>query len=379
VLGRAFPRPAYDGAMSKYLILACDGGGIRGYITASVIEKLIGDAGAGNFLPQVRLTAGTSTGSFIALALAAGKDIAAIKALYEPASAKTLFTRNAAIAGKLGGHEPPHGLGKRVVGTWELVMGHYDELVDTQYTNIGVMAAAQTVLGAATTLSQLAPVVVNTLRLADPSVTPNAWTPVVISNLDGSPFGKMYAWEAGMCSGAAPIYFPPYNPTSAPLGYCADGGLFANNPSLAAISSAIAVGVPLEDIHVLSFDTGTTADAMPASVIDGWGGPLHMGPVQWLSPEIKAVEGNYTPKFPLLSAIMDASSASIALNAQALLGARYARVTVPLTTPVVLDDASAASYATMDAALNRFYASPAYAAVTAWLGKNFPAGAAGTR
>ena len=67
--------------MGKYLILACDGGGIRGYITASVIEKLIGDPRARNFLPEVRLTAGTSTGSFIALALAAGKDIAAIKAL----------------------------------------------------------------------------------------------------------------------------------------------------------------------------------------------------------------------------------------------------------------------------------------------------------
>src|SRR5512140_686414 len=341
--------------MGKYLILACDGGGIRGYITASLIEMIISDPRAGNFLPEVRLTAGTSTGSFIALALAAGKDIAAIKALYEQASAKTLFVRNAAIAGKMGGHAPPHGLGKRVEGMWNLIMGHYDELIDTQYANTGVMAAAQSVLGASTTLSQLAPVVVNTLRLADTSVTPNAWTPTVISTLDGSPFGTMYAWDAGMCSGAAPIYFPPYSPTSAPLGYCADGGLFANNPPLAAISSAIAVGIPLDDIHLLSFDTGTTADSMPAKVIDGWGGPLHMGPVQWLSPETRNTDGNFTPKFPLLASLMDASSESIAMNAQALLGARCLRVTVPLTTPVSLDDASDASYATMNAALANFY------------------------
>jgi len=359
--------------MGKYLILACDGGGIRGYITASVIEKLIGDPRARNFLPEVRLTAGTSTGSFIALALAAGKDITAIKALYAQASAKTLFTRNAAIAGKLGGHEPPHGLGKRVENTWGLIMGHYDELIDTQYANTGVMAAAKSVLGASTTLSQLAPVVVNTLRLADTSVTPNVWTPTVISNLAGSPFGAMYAWEAGMCSGAAPIYFPPYSPTSAPLGYCADGGLFANNPSLAAISSAIAAGVLLEDIYLLSFDTGTTADSMPAKVIDGWGGPLHMGPVQWLSPETRNADGNFTPKFPLLASLMDASSESIAMNAQSLLGARGVRVTVPLTTPVSLDDASDASYATMSAALTSFYASPGYATVADWLAKNFPA------
>jgi len=359
--------------MSKYLILACDGGGIRGYITASVIEKLIGEPRAGNFLPQVRLTAGTSTGSFIALALAAGKDIAAIKALYAQPSARTLFPRNAAIAGKLGGHPPPHGLGKRVENMWGMIMGHYDELIDTKYANTGVMAAAKSVLGASTTLSQLAPVVVNTLQLADTSVTPNTWRPVTISNLGGSPFGAMYAWEAGMCSGAAPIYFPPYSPTSAPLGYCADGGLYANNPSLAAISSAIAEGVLLRDIHLLSFDTGTTADSMPAKVIDGWGGPLHMGPVQWLSPEVKNTGGNFTPQFPLLASLMDASSESIAMNARSLLDARCVRVTVPLTAPVSLDDTSDASYATMEAALNRFYASPGYAAVVDWLARNFAA------
>jgi uncharacterized protein len=358
--------------MGKYFILACDGGGIRGYITARVLEQLIGDPRVGNFLPQVRLTAGTSTGSFIALALAAGKDVRSIKALYEQKSAKALFTRNPKIAGKLGGHEPPSGLGKRVESLFRFVMGHFDELVDAQYENTGVMAAAKSVLGESTTMSQLAPVVVNTLRLADTSLTPNAWMPVVLSNLGGSPFGNMYAWEAGMCSGAAPIYFPPYNPTSASLGFCADGGLFANNPSLSAISSAIAVGVPLEDIYVLSVDTGTSADSMPAAVIDAWGGPLHMGPLQWLSPEAKASNGSYMPKFPLLASLMDASSASIGMNTQLLLGARYARVTVPLTTPVILDDSSDASYATMDAALQRFFASPGYAAVTDWLGKNFP-------
>jgi patatin-like phospholipase/acyl hydrolase len=184
----------------KYFILACDGGGIRGYITASVIEKLVGDPRVGNFLPQVRLTAGTSTGSFIALALAAGKDIAAIKALYEQASAKALFARNPAIAGKLGDHEAPHGIGKRLERMWGFIMGHFDELIDAQYTNTGVMAAAQTMLGATKVLSLLAPVVVNTLQLADTSVTPNVWTPTVLSNLRGSPFGNMYAWEAGLAS-----------------------------------------------------------------------------------------------------------------------------------------------------------------------------------
>jgi hypothetical protein len=358
--------------MAKYFILACDGGGIRGYITASVLEKLLG---TGNFLPQVNLRAGTSTGSFIALALAAGKDISSVKALYQQASAKQLFTPN--FEAKTHAHKhfaPVRELIWKVEGFVKGILEHIDDLVEATFTNEGVKAAAQGMLGETTKLRDLAPVVVNTLQLANTSVTPYAWTPTVISNFPGAPYGEMYAWEAGMCSGAAPIYFPPYLPTSAPLGYCADGGLFANNPSLAAVSVAIAQGIPLQDIYLLSFDTGTVADAMSASVIDGWGGPLHMGPVQWMWPETKTTTGSYTPKVPLLSAIMDSTSASIALNAQSILGANYMRVTVPLTTPVALDDYSDAAYATMDAAIAGYLASPGYAAAAAWIAKHVPVG-----
>jgi patatin-like phospholipase/acyl hydrolase len=185
----------------------------------------------------------------------------------------------------------------------------------------------------------------------------------------------MLAWEAALCSGAAPIYFPPYRPGSAPLGYCADGGLFANNPSLSAIVAALELGIPLGDIYLLSLDTGTTYDSMPPAVIDGdWGGPLHMGPIAWLSPRTKTAGTAVTPKFPLLSSLMDASSAEISFNSQSLLRANYLRVTVPLTGPVLLDDASNAAYATMDDSLATFYASDAYTALTTWLQTNFPTG-----
>lgn len=358
--------------MAKYFILACDGGGIRGYITASVLQQLLAN---GNFLPQVSLHAGTSTGSFIALALAGGKDIGAIKALYQQASAKKLFTPNVAIADHKPSHEGPiRELIWKIEGVVKSVIEHLDDLVEVTFTNTGVKEAAQAVLGESTTLGQLAPVLVNTLQLASTSVTPYVWTPTAISNLAGSPFKDMLAWEAGMCSGAAPIYFPPYSPTSAALGYCTDGGLFANNPSLAAISAAIADGASLQDIYLLSFDTGTVSDSLPASVIDGWGGPLHMGPVQWIWPETKTTTDSYTPKVPLLSAIMDASSASIALNAKSILGANYMRVTVPLPVPVTLDDYSDAAYATMDAALARYFDSLAYAEAVDWLAKHILAG-----
>jgi len=361
--------------MAKYFILACDGGGIRGYITASVLQTLVSDPSIGNFLPRVSLRAGTSTGSFIALALARGVPVTEILSLYQQASAQKLFTRNPAITGMVpNDHE---GLLKRLEAelskAWHWLARDYEDLLNTQFTHDGVARAAQILVGETTTLAQLLPVVVNTLVLDDTRTAPNAWAPTVLSNLPRSSVASMYAWEAALCSGAAPIYFPPYRPESAPLGYCADGGLYANNPSLTALVNALANGVALTDIALLSLDTGTTYDSMPGQVIDGdWGGPLQMGPLAWLSPRAKTTGTDVTPKFPLLSALMDASSAEIDTNVQSLLGSRYKRVTVPLTSSVALDDFSTAAYTTMNQSLGAYFASPAYADVKGWLLASLP-------
>jgi predicted acylesterase/phospholipase RssA len=368
--GRSGTMAAGGIPMGKYFILACDGGGIRGYITTSVLQKLVGDPAVGNFLPQVSLRAGTSTGSFLALALAGGAAVSDLQALYQQASAQKLFTRNPAITGATASKHASllARIEAELSRAWHHLARYYEELVHAQYTHDGVSKAAQALLGATTKLADLAPVIVNTLVLDDTRTPPGAWTPTALSNLGDSAEASMYAWEAALCSGAAPIYFPPYRPDSAPLGYCADGGLFANNPSLSAIVAALAQGVPLADIYLLSLDTGTTFDSMPPAVIDeDWGGPLDMGPLAWLYPEAKTSGGGTTPKFPLLSALMDASAESIAASAQSLLGARYHRVTVPLSGPVALDDASDAAYATMDASLASFFGSDAYPAVTTWL------------
>lgn len=361
--------------MAKYFILACDGGGIRGYITASVLQALVTDPDLGDFLPRVSLRAGTSTGSFIALALARRAPVSEILRLYQQASAERLFTRNPAITGLVpNDHE---GLLQRIEATlsewWHLLAKDYEELIHAQFTHAGVEQAARQLLGEATPLAQLAPVVVNTLVLDDRRTQPNAWAPTTLTNLPGTTVGDMYAWEAALCSGAAPIYFPPYRPASAPLGYCADGGLYANNPSLTALVAALAQGVPLADIALLSLDTGTSYDSMPAAVIDDhWGGPLQMGPLAWLSPRAVTTGDDVTPKFPLLSVLMDASAAEIATNVQSLLGHRYRRITVPLAAAVPLDDFSSAAYATMDQALAAYLASAGYAEIKQWLAASLP-------
>jgi hypothetical protein len=70
---------------------------------------------------------------------------------------------------------------------------------------------------------------------------------------------------------------------------------------------------------------------------------------------------------------MDASSLSITNNAKAILGNNYMRVTVPLPTAVALDDTSDAAYSAMNAALNAYYTTQAFANVQSWITGNLAA------
>jgi patatin-like phospholipase/acyl hydrolase len=51
------------------------------------------------------------------------------------------------------------------------------------------------------------------------------------------------------CSASAPTYFPPVD------GRYMDGGLWANNPSMVAFTGAVRLGVPENEIRILSIGT----------------------------------------------------------------------------------------------------------------------------
>ena len=66
-------------ARSNYLILSCDGGGIRGLVPALLLQQLDQEL---NFLSRVDLFAGTSTGGVIATGLASEVSISSIVNIY---------------------------------------------------------------------------------------------------------------------------------------------------------------------------------------------------------------------------------------------------------------------------------------------------------
>ena len=74
----------------KYLILSCDGGGIRGLLTALLLKELDKSCG---LLQRVDLFAGTSTGGILAIGLAGGLGIDRLIDLYK-AKAKNIFEKS---------------------------------------------------------------------------------------------------------------------------------------------------------------------------------------------------------------------------------------------------------------------------------------------
>ena len=169
-----------SGAAPKYLILACDGGGIRGYLTALIVERLNKEV---PFIDRVNLFAGTSTGSILAIGLAHGLSPESLVKLYRDEGEK-IFDRTRPRP------EPSGRIGK----FWELVKDHshfvhehlgfhFIDLLRTRYPKDGLESALTAVLGDAT-FRDLKPgkaAIVTTLRLLSDQ---KSWVPLVLHNLD---------------------------------------------------------------------------------------------------------------------------------------------------------------------------------------------------
>jgi hypothetical protein len=107
-----------------------------------------------------------------------------------------------------------------------------------------------------------------------------------------------------MSTSAAPTYFPSYN------GYI-DGGVIANNPSMAAIAQVLdgrnqaGERATLDQVKLLSVGTGDSLQYIAGQSLD-W------GDAQWIKP--------------ILNVMMDGSVGVADFQCKQLLGNRYCRV-----------------------------------------------------
>lgn len=276
--------------MSIFRILALDGGGIRGVITTVLLQRLNSEKGLSGWLDSVDLIAGTSTGGLIALGLAAGVDLQILRDLYE--------TKGAEIFDD----------------SWLDNLVNLGQIAGAQYDNKNLERELRRVLGSTTTLAQLKKKVLITsfdLDNEDSDPAKRTWKPKLFHNFAGADSdGATLAYKAGLYTSAAPTYFPTVD------GYV-DGGVFANNPSMCALTQTQDARIrnrpAFSEIALLSLGTGTPLVYIPDKRLD-WGF------AQWAQP--------------LVNLMLDGVSGIADYQCRKILGDQYHRL-APVFKPGV--------------------------------------------
>jgi hypothetical protein len=236
-------------------VLTVDGGGVRGIIPAIVLERLCAEPGLDGWLDRVDLLAGTSTGGLIALSLAAGIAPGDLRALYEKHAgevfADSLF-------------DDVKDLGKLIGADYNV--GNLERVV---HETLGEKTLAQ--------LDKRVLVTAFDLDNEDPGE--RTWKPKLFHNYPGADSdGDALAYRVGTATAAAPTYFESFD------GYI-DGGVFATNPSMCALTQTQDPRIPdderaeLHEVRLLSLGTGRSLQYIEGSTHD-W------GYVQWVRPLI---------------------------------------------------------------------------------------------
>lgn len=328
VAPRRFDPP---GAEARFRILAIDGGGIRGLIAARVLRHLgrllearpgspaLGDA--------FQLIAGTSTGGLLALGLTvprrdAGAPMTAAELveLYEGEAGRAIFER-----------------------PWFRrlpLVGAAIDLALPKYSPRALRAVLDDQFDAATLADPVTQVLVTAYDLT-------GRRPIFFKRRRRTPAATGVV-DVGLATSAAPTYFAPHEVAGAAL---VDGGVFAANPTVAAIVEALKRtdrpgALRPHDLLVVSLGTGHHETSYEPGAVRRWGA------ADWVLPR-----GGADP--PLIDAMLDGQSdaadhwAHVLLNHEpgrppaspALIGAgpRYFRLQVDLPRALPLDDAGPAS------------------------------------
>jgi patatin-like phospholipase/acyl hydrolase len=269
--------------LPNFRILSLDGGGIRGVLTAVLLDRL--SAEYPRLLQDLPSTifAGTSTGGILALGLADGLPPSQLRDFYV-VNGKTIFD-----------------------SSWARDVVDVAGLVGAKYDNENLKRILQEIFGGKKLQDLKSRVLVPSFRLDDQEAGPakRTWEPKFFHNFPGNDSdGGSLVVDVAMSTSAAPTYFPSY-------GEYIDGGVIANNPSMAAIAQVLDgrnqppyLGT-LKDIKLLSVGTGLSLQYIAQQNVD-W------GDAQWIKP--------------LLNILMEGSAGVADFQCIQLLGERYYRL-----------------------------------------------------
>lgn len=208
--------------MADFRIISLDGGGIKGLVELALLKNVVNKYP--DVIEKADMIAGTSTGGIIALCLASGMSIDTTIDFYV-SNAEEIFKRN-----------------------WR----HFFGLTGSKYRNSGLKKVANKIFGDLRLGDLEKKVLVSSFDLMS-SELPKRWKPKFFHNFGDNKDDCIRVADAALYTSAAPTYFPAVD------GYI-DGGLMANNPSMAALCQVLderyGDGVSQDDIALLSIGTG---------------------------------------------------------------------------------------------------------------------------
>ncbi len=287
--------------MPNFRILSFDGGGIRGVLTAVLVNRLLGEYPTllQDRPDTITMFAGTSTGGILALGMAAGLTPAQIRDLYVT-NGKLIFD-----------------------SSWTRDVVEIGGLSGAKYDNANLKQILRETFGALK-LKDLKPrVLIASFSLDNQAPDPSSrtWNPKFFHNFSGTDSdGESLLVDVAMSTSAAPTYFPSY-------GVYVDGGVIANNPSMAAVVQALdgrnqaGERATLDGIKLLSVGTGASLQYIDGQDHD-W------GDAQWIKP--------------ILNVMMDGGVGVADFECAQLLGNRYCRIepVFPAGKSFPMDDVS---------------------------------------
>ncbi|AFY57133.1 patatin [Rivularia sp. PCC 7116] len=299
-------------------ILALDGGGVRGLVTAVILERLEKKLQKHQPDKQLRdyfdVISGTSTGSLIACALSKGLNAREIKDFYVHNS-QNIF--------------PPSKILIHSILNW-VRLGSSHPI----YSDEGLKMVLKYIFGNLKFGELTKPTIVTSYDTYNRQAVVFKNTKIAHQDIP--------VWEICRASSAAPIGFPGYEmkhkafiedwrsqgyaiPDSSGIPLI-DGGVFANNPALCAIAerlrwnkelpdnpkwnSLISEQVNQRDIIVASFGTGQHVKKIGAKQVKQWGA------LEWLSPRYD---------LPLLDVLFDGAGDAVCYIAEQIIGNTYFR------------------------------------------------------
>lgn len=247
-----------------FKILSLDGGGMRGIISARILQEVEAQLKAKNqkVNEYFDLVAGTSTGSILAAGTVIGKKSQEMIDIYLN-EGEIIFPEDKRALRKVipggGGVFTSYFTSYPKEGLESVLKKHLQSPSGTQVKMKDITKPTFLAL-AYDTWSR------NTTYFASDRADDSAW------------FKDNEVWEICLCSAAAPTYFPPHELKRTELHKPEtryphiDGGVSANNPSLAAMCHAMLMhGIGLQDIAVLSVGTGQTNRRYPLEEVKKWG------------------------------------------------------------------------------------------------------------